>query len=203
MNELIIATKNEGKVREFKAILEKKGLIIKSLLDLKDAPDVEETGTTFKANALLKAKEMASYFQKPVIADDSGLSIDALDGRPGVISARYAGPEKNDQKNNEKVLTEMEHVPENKRTARFHCAIAVAFPNGQGEVFEATCEGIILDSPKGQNGFGYDPIMFIPAYHKTMAELSTEEKNNISHRAKALKLLEEKWSKLFRDNEVN
>ena len=143
MKQVIIATKNTGKAREFQALLGKKGIEVKSLLDFPNSPDVEETGSTFAENAILKAEAMARYFHTIVIADDSGLSIDALHGRPGVYSARYAGEEKNDQKNIAKVLEELKGVPFEKRTARFHCALAVAAPGRRTTVVEGTCEGYI------------------------------------------------------------
>jgi XTP/dITP diphosphohydrolase len=197
MKQVIIATKNVGKVREFQALLEKKGIEVKSLLDFPNCPEVEETGSTFAENAILKAEAMAHYFHTTVIADDSGLSIDALNGRPGIYSARYAGKEKNDQKNIAKVLEELKGVPFEKRTARFHCALAVATPGRRTTVVEGTCEGYIIEVPKGENGFGYDPIFYVPEKGKTMAELSKEEKNQISHRAKALEKLEKQWDEII------
>ncbi|WP_078430186.1 XTP/dITP diphosphatase [Alkalihalobacterium alkalinitrilicum] len=193
MKEIIVATKNKGKVKEFEAILGQLGYTITSLFDYPDIPDVEETGETFVDNALLKATTIANHLQKPVIADDSGLIVDALDGRPGVFSARYAGESKNDAENLMKVLTEMEGIPEKERTARFHCAIALAYPDGYTECFEGSCEGKITKEPEGVNGFGYDPIMYIEEKQKTMAQLTSEEKNEISHRAKALQQLKERW----------
>ncbi|MBB5324612.1 XTP/dITP diphosphohydrolase [Anoxybacillus tepidamans] len=203
MKEVIIATKNAGKAREFQALLEKKGVKVKTLLDFPDCPDVEETGSTFAENARLKAETIASYFQRTVIADDSGLSIDALDGRPGVYSARYAGEEKDDQANIAKVLKEMEGIPFAKRTARFHCALAVAVPNERTVVVEGTCAGYITDAPRGENGFGYDPIFYVPQKEKTMAELPKEEKNKISHRADALTKLEKQWEKIMNGESKN
>lgn len=189
MKEILIATKNAGKVNEFQALFSKKGIIVKSLLDFPDVADIAETGSTFRENAILKAESISKQFQKVVIADDSGLAIDALNGRPGVFSARYAGEEKNDEKNNQKVLQEMAHIPYEKRTAKFHCALALAIPNKETLVVEGECEGIILEKPIGENGFGYDPIFYLPTMDKTMAQLSKEEKNKISHRAKALEKL--------------
>jgi XTP/dITP diphosphohydrolase len=201
MKQVIIATKNVGKAREFQELLKKKGIEVKSLLDFPNCPDVEETGSTFAENAVLKAEAMSHYFHAIVIADDSGLSIDALHGRPGVYSARYAGEEKNDQKNIAKVLEELKGVPFEKRTARFHCALAVAAPGRRTTVVEGTCEGYITEVPKGENGFGYDPIFYVPQKGKTMAELSKEEKNQISHRAKALAKLEKRWDEIISDKE--
>ncbi|WP_017726680.1 XTP/dITP diphosphatase [Halalkalibacterium ligniniphilum] len=197
MQEILIATKNKGKVAEFEAIFKDKGMTVSSLLDYPEVPEIEENGETFSENATIKAEAIAQRFKKPVLADDSGLMIDALDGRPGIFSARYAGLEKNDQKNNEKVLLELTGVPEEKRTARFHCAIAFARPNEETIVFEGQCEGYILQAPQGDGGFGYDPIFYLPNYQKSMAELTKEEKNKISHRAKALARLVCEWPKLF------
>jgi XTP/dITP diphosphohydrolase len=201
MKEVIIATKNAGKVKEFQALLAKKGVEVKSLLDFPNCPDVEETGSTFAENAILKAEAMAAYFNQTVIADDSGLSIDALDGRPGVYSARYAGEEKDDRANIAKVLEELNGVPFEKRTARFHCALAVAIPQQRTVVVEGTCEGYITDTPRGENGFGYDPIFYVPQKGKTMAELTKEEKNQISHRANALAKLDKQWSEIINNGE--
>ncbi|WP_246940973.1 XTP/dITP diphosphatase [Bacillus pinisoli] len=190
MKRIVVATKNKGKVREFQDLFQEKGYKVVSLLDLINAPDIEETGTTFKQNAILKAEGISSIINELVIADDSGLSIDYLGGKPGVYSARYAGEEKDDNKNVEKVLHEMVGVPAEERTARFHCALALAIPNQPTVVVEGTCEGRITEEAKGSNGFGYDPIFFVEEQQKTMAQLTKEEKNKISHRANALALLE-------------
>lgn len=188
MKELVIATKNKGKIEEFRAMLEKKGIQVKSLLDYPNLPDVEETGQTFYENAVLKAETISQLLNKPVVADDSGLSIDALNGEPGVYSARYAGNEKDDQKNIQKVLKKMEGV-EN-RKARFICVLAFAAPDLETMTVEGVCEGQITTETRGDNGFGYDPIFLVDGKEKTMAQLEQFEKNEISHRAKALKKLE-------------
>ncbi|KXG11520.1 Non-canonical purine NTP pyrophosphatase [Anoxybacillus sp. P3H1B] len=197
IKQVIIATKNTGKAREFEALFNEKGMQVKTLLDFPNCPDVEETGDTFAENARLKAEAMAAYFQQMVIADDSGLSIDALDGRPGVYSARYAGEEKDDQANIAKVLKELKGVPFEQRTARFHCTLAIAIPGRPTAIVEGTCEGYIAEEPKGENGFGYDPIFYVPEKNKTMAELPKEVKNKISHRADALAKLNEKWDTII------
>lgn len=194
---MIIATKNKGKLREFKQLFLEKDVLVKSLLDYPDIPDIVEDGQTFAENAAIKAETIASTFNCSVIADDSGLIVDALDGRPGVYSARYAGEEKDDQANNEKVLRELIDIPDSDRTACFFCAIAVAEPNVQTKIFEGLCEGYITREARGDQGFGYDPIMFIPALGKTMAELTSAEKNKRSHRAQALQALMKESNGLF------
>ncbi|OCA81755.1 XTP/dITP diphosphatase [Pradoshia sp. D12] len=190
MNTVLIATKNKGKAKEFEALFSPKGIKVITLLDIENAIDVEETGSTFEENALLKANTISELMNMPVLSDDSGLVIDALDGRPGIFSARYAGPGKDDRANYEKVLNELEGVPKEKRTARFYCAIALVGPKMDPITVSGTCEGIIADAPDGENGFGYDPIFFVPEKQTTMANLEAEEKNRISHRANALKELE-------------
>ncbi|WP_297987537.1 XTP/dITP diphosphatase [Anoxybacillus sp.] len=201
MKRMIIATKNKGKIAEFQQLFAKKGVEIRSLLDYDDVPDVEETGKTFAENAILKATTIAKMFQEPVIADDSGLIVDALHGEPGVYSARYAGDGKNDEANMEKVLNKLQGVPFEQRTARFHCTLAVAKPNGETTTVDGVCEGYITEEPIGKNGFGYDPIFFVPEKQCTMAQLTKEEKNEISHRAKALRHLLTVWDKLFEEGE--
>jgi XTP/dITP diphosphohydrolase len=191
MKEVIIATKNPGKAREFEHIFAPRGIAVKTLLDYPEIEDVEETGSSFGENAALKAESVSQQLNKMVIGDDSGLIVDALDGRPGIYSARYAGEKpKSDQKNLEKVLLELRGVPEDERTARFYCALAVALPGKETITVAGTCEGRILEEQRGTNGFGYDPIFYVPEKRCTMAELSSDEKNKISHRANALKKLE-------------
>ncbi|GAB2552396.1 XTP/dITP diphosphatase [Gracilibacillus alcaliphilus] len=187
MKQLIIATKNQGKMQDFKRLFEPHGIKVSSLLDLSEPiEDVEETGATFEENAALKAEVICERLQIPVIADDSGIEIDALNGEPGVYSARYAGTDKDDQANIEKVLDKMKTVPPSERTARFVCVLAVAQP-GQATIFKrGECEGTIADQPTGTNGFGYDPIFYPVDSSLTMAEMTPEQKNEISHRRKAL-----------------
>ncbi|WP_332629165.1 XTP/dITP diphosphatase [Halalkalibacter flavus] len=195
MKEIVIATQNKGKIAEFKQLFE--GLEVRSLLDYPNIPDIVEDGMTFAENAAKKAETLATYLNRMVIADDSGLQVDALDGRPGVYSARYAGPSKNDIDNMDKVLRELKDIPSEDRTARFICLIAVASPNQETKIYEGTCEGIITNEARGTNGFGYDPIFYVPDLEKTMAQLTVEEKNKRSHRANALKQLlahKEEWS---------
>lgn len=192
---MVIATKNKGKVKEFEALFERYGIKITSLLDINEPiPDIEETGTTFKENARLKAEGIAKVLNVPVVADDSGLAVDALEGRPGVYSARYAGEPTDDVKNYEKLLDELRDVPNEKRTARFICVLALAIPGKETIFTEGTCEGTIAHEPKGTNGFGYDPVFIPEGYDCTMAQLEQSEKNRISHRYHALLQLEE-WLK--------
>lgn len=186
MKQIIIATKNAGKVKDFQKLLEPFHCEVKSLLDFPEIADVEETGTTFEENATLKAETICDIVQQPVIADDSGLEIDALNGEPGVYSARYAGEQKNDADNLNKVLHNLKETKEIDRTARFVCVIAIAEPNKETVIKRGECEGAIVFEPKGEHGFGYDPIFRPRGLDLTMAELTLEEKNKISHRKNAL-----------------
>jgi XTP/dITP diphosphohydrolase len=186
---VIIATKNRGKAREFVEMFADLKLEVLTLLDLPEESDIEETGTTFAENAALKAEAIAKKYDAIVIADDSGLVIDALDGRPGIYSARYAGENKDDEANIDKVLDEMKHIPSEKRTARFLCVLALSVPQKDLEWISGSCEGKILFSRQGTNGFGYDPIFYVEEKGKSMAQLSPEEKNQISHRANAMRKL--------------
>lgn len=187
---LIIATKNSGKAKEFEYLFEKRGFQIKTLLDFPELDDVEETGTTFEANALLKAETIANELNTLVIADDSGLCVDALGGMPGVYSARFAGEQKKDSSNNAKLLAELGELDSHDRKAAFHCALAVAYPGKDSLVVFGKVDGEIASYPMGDHGFGYDPLFYLSEYDKTMAQLSKEEKNKISHRANALKELD-------------
>jgi XTP/dITP diphosphohydrolase len=190
MNEVIIATKNRGKAREFEDIFRSRGYEIRTLLDYPEIADIDETGNTFEENAILKAEAVSATLNKLVISDDSGLVIDSLDGRPGIFSARYAGEQKNDEANIDKVLEEMSDIPQSERTARFYCALALAAPEQKTLTVSGTCEGKILGERRGTNGFGYDPIFFVSEKGISMAELSSAEKNQISHRANAIQKLD-------------
>lgn len=187
--EILIATRNQGKAKEFEALFQEKGYKVKTLLDYPDIPDVEETGTTFEENARLKAETIAKEFQTIVLADDSGLKVDALNGQPGVYSARYAGEAKSDASNNAKLLHELYDVKKEDRGAQFHCTLVLASPNKASLVVEGEVAGEIGTIPRGDNGFGYDPLFYVPELNKTMAELNPEEKNKVSHRAKAIEKL--------------
>ncbi|WP_444964742.1 XTP/dITP diphosphatase [Pediococcus pentosaceus] len=184
-NEILIATKNDGKLKEFKQIFEQKGIAVKSLKDINDDVEIVENGLSFEENARLKADGYAKSIGIPVLADDSGLEIDALNGRPGIFSARYAG-DHNDAANNAKVLSELGGIPDEKRTATFHSTVVVRKPDGSELVANGNLRGRILAVPRGDNGFGYDPLFFVEAKNKTLAEMTREEKNKISHRALAI-----------------
>ncbi|APZ48654.1 non-canonical purine NTP pyrophosphatase [Jeotgalibaca sp. PTS2502] len=194
---IIIATKNEGKAKEFKQMLEPKGYYIKTLLDYPDIEDVKETGYTFEDNARLKAETISELLQTAVLADDSGLCIDALDGAPGVFSARFSGEEKNDARNNAKVLAMLGEMTDVDRSAHFHCTLVLSKPGKESLVVEGKFQGEIAQYPQGDSGFGYDPIFFLPELGKSVAELSEDEKNTISHRALALKELDKQISEWF------
>ena len=180
---IVIATKNKGKLKEFRSILSEAYDDILSLADFDDIPDIEETGLSFRENAFIKAKTASDFLGMDAIGDDSGLIVDALGGAPGIYSARYAGEGASDDENNEKLLSELKG--EKNRTARFVCCIALAFASGIQEFFEGECCGQIIQEKRGRNGFGYDPVFYVPQYGKTMAELGPDTKNRISHRAKA------------------
>ena len=189
LQEVVIATRNPGKRREIQAILSPFSLKILSLEDFPGVPEVLEDGATFAENAAKKALTIARLTGRPSIADDSGLAVVALKGRPGVFSSRYAGENATDQERCQKLLEEMAEIPQGKREAAFLCAIAIALPDGKMRVVQGECRGSIAFAPRGKHGFGYDPIFFIPEFAKTMAELESEVKNRISHRARALEQL--------------
>lgn len=200
MKKILVATNNMGKAREFKELLEPLGFQVLTNLGLPESIDVEETGTTFEENAFIKARAISELMGIPVIADDSGLIVDALDGRPGVYSARYAGEPTDDVANYMKVLVELGDVPFEKRTARFYCCIVFVGPGLPELVTEGTVEGRILFEPIGTNGFGYNPIFYVDVFEKSLAQCTPEEKNSISHRAVALKLMIEKLDKLSEES---
>lgn len=195
MRTLLLATTNEHKLNEFRTIFQDLPLTLLSPRDVRLALDVEETGTTFAENALLKAHAYARAANMLALADDSGLEIDALGGAPGVYSARFAGRETSYAERFRLILARLRAVPSSQRTARFRCALALAEPSGYARVVEGTIEGLIAENPRGENGFGYDPIFLVPEAGRTTAEMSPEEKNRISHRGRAAaaarRLLEE------------
>ena len=190
MDKIIFATGNEGKMKEVRMILEDLGLPVLSLKDAGITADVEENGTTFEENALIKAREVAKLLPNDIVlADDSGLEVDALNKEPGIYSARYAGENTSYEIKNQLILDRVKDVPEEKRTARFACAVAAVFPDGTEKVVRENMEGRIAYESAGVNGFGYDPIFYLPEYGCTSAELSPEDKNAISHRGKALRAM--------------
>jgi len=198
MEKMVLATKNAGKVDELKALLRDHDVEVLSLLDLNYEPEIEETGTTFVENALIKARTIFEEYGLLTIADDSGLEIDALDGRPGVYSAIYAGEPKDDIANMDKVLAEMKDVPISERTARFRCTLVIVDKAGHEHVVHGKCEGMILEEKRGSNGHGYDPIFHVPAVDQTMAQMTEAEKNTLSHRKKAFDQLEQLIEKLLK-----
>ncbi|HZK55966.1 MAG TPA: XTP/dITP diphosphatase [Desulfosporosinus sp.] len=185
--KIILATQNQGKVRELRELLVDEDIQVLSLLDFPDFEDVEETGVTFAENAALKARVAAQRTGLIALADDSGLEVDVLEGAPGVYSARYAGEPKDDERNIDKLLSSLENVPEDKKTARFRCALVMATPFGEEYLTEGAVEGRILTKRRGSDGFGYDPVFYLPEFARTMAELTLSEKNTISHRAQAFR----------------
>ncbi|ARJ09572.1 XTP/dITP diphosphatase [Staphylococcus lugdunensis] len=186
MTDIVIATNNQGKINDFKAIFPNDNVIGISEL-LKDF-DVEETGTTFEENAILKSEAAAKRLNKRVIADDSGLEVFALNGEPGVYSARYAGLDKNDDDNIDKLLSKLTDITQ--REAQFVCVISMSEPDQPTRTFKGTVSGRITDERRGDNGFGYDPVFYVPEKGRTMAELSATEKSQISHRGGAIKQLQ-------------
>jgi XTP/dITP diphosphohydrolase len=186
MKELLIATGNKGKFAEIKELLKDVVEIFYSLEDFPSLPEVIEDGDTFEENALKKGRSTAAVAGKPVLADDSGLEVECLGGAPGVYSARYAGEKADDSANIDKLLKAVAHIPDVKRYAAFRCVVALCFPDGRCHTFSGSLKGSILKEPRGDGGFGYDPLFLVPEYQKTLAELPMEVKNTISHRGKAL-----------------
>ncbi|MGB2579933.1 XTP/dITP diphosphohydrolase [Elusimicrobium simillimum] len=190
--KIVIATENQNKVRELEEILHAENLTGIEFLTLKDFPGFtlpEETGTTLEENAIIKAVAAAKFTKLPALADDTGLEVDALNGMPGVISARYAGAGKSAEDNNRKLLSDLDGIPLKKRTARFKTVACYAKPDGGISTIEGILEGFIGEKYKGTNGFGYDPLFIVKDAGKTLAEMTAEEKNNISHRKKAFSLM--------------
>ncbi|MDO9289438.1 MAG: XTP/dITP diphosphatase [Thermodesulfovibrionales bacterium] len=202
---IVLATRNKKKVEEIKRIVAGMPISLYTLNDFPDCPEVEEDGKTFEDNAAKKAKAVSDYTNMPALADDSGLEVYALNGAPGVLSARYAGEAADDRKNFEKLLNEMRSVPDEKRGARFACCIALVFPVGDSsestrtetlrygkvETFMGYSKGSIGREPKGSNGFGYDPVFYPAGCKRTFAEMDDAEKDSLSHRGAALKKLHE------------
>lgn len=191
IGELVVATRNRGKLKEIEAFLV--GLVnrVTCAADFADFPETVEDGETFASNALKKARETMRFSGLPALADDSGLVVDALDGRPGVYSARYAGEDADDAANNRKLLAEMDGVPADQRRCAFVCAMAFVTPDGHEQVFVGQVGGLVLAEARGCGGFGYDPLFLVDGFDKSMAELTIGEKNLISHRGQALKKFRE------------
>lgn len=190
IKELVFASHNAGKIQEIKQMLAPLGISVKSALDM-DLPDVEENGTTFAENSLLKSQTIAKVVGLPCIADDSGLCVDALDGAPGVYSARYA-PERNFDKGMDKLLAEMAQSSNKSRKAHFSCVVSLSYPNGEYKLFEGRVDGTIADSKMtGAEGFGYDPLFIPEGYNISFAQMGKAEKNKISHRGRAMQKFKE------------
>lgn len=192
MEKIILATGNENKVREIRQIMEGCDIELISMKEAGVFEDITEDGTTFEENAVIKAKTIAAKAGMLTLADDSGLEIDFLDKAPGIYSARFMGENTPYSEKNSAILDKLSGVSDEKRTARFVCAVAAVWPDGKYETVRATMEGIIAHKAAGENGFGYDPIFFLPEKGCTSAELSPEEKNAISHRGKAFRMMREK-----------
>lgn len=194
--QIIIATNNAGKLREFQKLFTPKHIEVTSLKDYPQLGKIAETGMTFEENATLKASAVSKQTNIPVLADDSGLEVDALNGRPGIFSARYAG-DHDDAANNAKLLSELAGIPLEKRTATFHTTLVLMKPDESKLVVNGELRGQILAVPRGNNGFGYDPLFWVPEKQKSLAEMTSEEKNEISHRGRAsqklLKVFDEWW----------
>ncbi|OEH84175.1 non-canonical purine NTP pyrophosphatase, RdgB/HAM1 family [Desulfuribacillus stibiiarsenatis] len=185
--KVVLATKNKGKVKEFNHYLGHLGWTVVSMDEYPEIPEIIEDGLTFEANAVKKAVTVMQATGLPTLADDSGITVDVLDGRPGVYSARFAGHNAQDEENNQTLLRELSDVPDEQRTASFVCCIAYIAPDmDEALTFQGECKGVVLKAPQGGQGFGYDPLFFVPTEGKTMAELGVERKNEISHRAMAL-----------------
>jgi XTP/dITP diphosphohydrolase len=181
---LVVATRNKGKIAEIKNLLQGFPVILKDLTDFGPIPPIPEDGETFEDNAYLKASFTARILGYPAIADDSGLVVEALEGAPGILSARYAGEDADDEERCRRILKEMNG--KTNRKAAFHCVISIAVPTGPALTYEGRCEGLITKKPEGKQGFGYDPIFFYPPLGKTFAQMSMDEKNRVSHRGKVL-----------------
>ncbi len=186
---LLVATTNRGKLLELQQLLAPLALDVIALDQLEDPPIVEEDGETFAENAIKKAVTLARFSGYPTLADDSGLCVDVLAGEPGVLSARYAGVQGDDKANNARLIQELQQIPLRRRTAHFHCSIALAWPDGRYSTVAGQIDGFIINEERGTHGFGYDPLFLVPEYGKTMAELPSDMKNRISHRGRALQQL--------------
>lgn len=189
MRTIVVATKNQGKVAEIKGALDHLGVSVMALSEFSPVAEAVEDGQTFEENAVIKARYYAAHTGHACLADDSGLEVDALGGAPGVFSARYAGEHADDEANNRKLLEALRDVPAERRTARFRCVLALVDENNVVITADGSCEGFILEAPRGHGGFGYDPLFYMSELGKTLAEVSVAEKNKISHRGQALRNL--------------
>jgi len=199
---LIIATSNKHKLREFKELLQEFPFTLFSLADFPHIPPIIEDGKSFYENALKKATTVAQLTGKLTIADDSGIEVEALGGKPGVTSARFAGEDASDDENNAKLLKDLEGILPAKRGACFKCVLVIAPAEGKTAFVEGECKGTIIHEPRGEHGFGYDPLFLVPEYNKTFSEITPEDKNKISHRSRALRKLLEILPK-YVQNEAN
>lgn len=191
MKRIVFATGNAGKMKEIRDIMKDSGYEVVSMKEAGLALDIDENGKTFEENALIKAAAVCTASGEIALADDSGLEVDYMDKAPGIYSARFLGEDTSYAVKNQYILDKLQGVKGDARSARFVCAIAAVFPDGRKEIRKATIEGVIADAPAGENGFGYDPIFFVPEFGCTTAELTMEQKNQISHRARALKAMKE------------
>ena len=198
MTKILIATKNAGKAREYRKLFEPKGIEVITLKDLNEQVEIIENGKTFSENALIKAQTLTDKLNIPVLADDSGLVVDALNGAPGIYSARYAG-DHDDEANNKKLLENLKKVPDEKRTAHFHCSIVATAPDKTPLEANGDVYGMIAHEKHGEDGFGYDPLFYYPEFGKTFGEIGMEEKNKVSHRAKATENLLEKFDEWWNE----
>lgn len=194
-SRIVFATGNAGKIKEIQMIMADTGMEVISMKEAGINVDIEENGSTYEENALIKARAVAAFTNDIVMADDSGLEVDALNKEPGVFSARYLGEDTPYSIKNAEIIKRLDGVPKEKRSARFVCAIAAVLPDGRELTTRATIEGRIGYEEKGSNGFGYDPIFYVPQFEKTTAELTEQQKNEISHRGKALRLMKEELKK--------
>ncbi len=201
MTVIVLATTNKGKTREIRELLKGFPVTIKNLEDFGPIPEVVEDGETFDDNAYKKASFTARVLGLPAMADDSGLVVETLDGRPGVRSARYASENATDQENGAKLLVEM--AGKTNRKAAFECVISIAVPTGAALTYEGRCEGLIAKEPSGDNGFGYDPVFYYPDFKKTFAEVSMEKKSRVSHRGEALKEVIKEFDKVLDWIDIN
>lgn len=197
MRKFVVASKNIGKLNEIKEILKDFPFEVVSMGEIGISDEVEETGSTFEENAFIKAMKISGLTGEIVMADDSGLEVEYLNGAPGIFSSRFAGEGATDSEKVKKLLNSLDGVPHEKRKARFVCAIAVVFPNGKEFTVKGECKGYINEKPIGDNGFGYDPIFYVPEYNITTAQMKPEEKHKISHRGNALRLMIAELEKEF------